>query len=117
MNSIGSRDKGNDYERVINKKLSLWLSHGERSDLLQRNVGSGGAFTNALKRGLMPGNPGDAQGGHPLAYEFLQFFLPEYNHWDDLELQSAMWKEKGLFIPVLKKVKEQAKLTNRCWLI
>jgi hypothetical protein len=117
MNSIDFRIKGNNYELKINKKLSLWVSGGDRSDLFQRNIGSGATFTSALKRGVTVGNPGDAQGAHPLAYEFLQCFLPEYKHWDDLEIQSAMWKEKGEFIKVIRKTKEQADATGRYYFL
>lgn len=42
--------KGNNYERVISKRLSLWLTNNERDDLIWHTHGSGSRFTNRMKK-------------------------------------------------------------------
>ena len=42
---VNGKSKGNEFERVIAKKLSLWWSDNERTDLFWRTSNSGGRFT------------------------------------------------------------------------
>lgn len=51
MRPGGSKAKGSAFERVICKDLSLWLSRGERDDLLWRSAMSGGRASAQFKRG------------------------------------------------------------------
>ena len=124
MRSGGSPDKGGDFERKVNKQLSLWISRGERADIFRRNTGSGGAFTNALKRGVTSGIPGDTLGSfelafdYPLATKFLKLFMPEHKHWRDLKLEQALWKSGGEFDKILRKAEQQATDARRePWII
>lgn len=41
---------GNNYEREISKKLSLWISNGESDDIFWRDLSSGARFTNRKKK-------------------------------------------------------------------
>ena len=42
--------KGNNYEREMSRRLSLWLSENERDDLIWRTHNSGGRFTTRMKK-------------------------------------------------------------------
>lgn len=46
-----SKPKGNAFENKIAKDLSLWLTNGERADLLERSSNSGGKATAHRKAG------------------------------------------------------------------
>lgn len=52
IKSYGKR-KGGAYERIIARKLSLWISEGRSKSLLGRSSGSGGTSTVSIKKGIM----------------------------------------------------------------
>lgn len=113
MRPGGGKSKGGGFERVCCEKLSLWLSKGERDDLLCRTVGSGGQFTTAAQRGRIRGLAGDlrAQDGE-LAFKFFDKFVVECKFWRDLELINFLLK-KGLLYDALEKVKKEALQTEK----
>jgi hypothetical protein len=91
----GGQEKGSEYERATGRKLSLWVSHGERADLFRRNVLSGGNFTNAVKRDSVEhGIPGDLGANHPLAYTFLTRFAVECKHYASLGFEAFLFDVK-----------------------
>src|SRR4029077_18705934 len=73
MKRGGGKDKGSAFERLVCKQLSLWVSHGRRSDLFWRSAMSGGRATVAQKKGLHVHQAGDItsvhQDGHALTAE------------------------------------------------
>ena len=78
-------EKGAEFERVVGRQLSFWLTHDKRADLFTRNVLSGGSFTRRVASDdKAAGIPGDIMAKHPLAYNFLQTFLIECKHYADL---------------------------------
>jgi len=42
---MNSKRIGNNYERVISRKLSLWLTHNQSDDVVWRDIGSGNKAT------------------------------------------------------------------------
>jgi len=54
-----SKRIGNNFEREIAKKLSLWITKGERDDVLWRNLDSGSRSTTRKKQGLTSIQDGD----------------------------------------------------------
>jgi hypothetical protein len=42
---VNGKNKGNSFERLISKKLSLWASDNTRDDIFWRSENSGGRFT------------------------------------------------------------------------
>jgi len=46
-----SKSIGNNYEREIAKKLSEWITQGERDDVLWRDLSSGARATTRKKSG------------------------------------------------------------------
>lgn len=70
MRKGGGKAKGASYERVVCKKLSLWVTRGEREDCFWRSAISGGRATVARRRGDDVRQAGDicavASEGHVL---------------------------------------------------
>ena len=116
MRSGGSKSKGNGFELVICKALSLWISKGERTDLFARNVTSGGAFTTAAAKGQKAGHSGDVMPSEILGHEFLEKLMIECKFWKDLQLESALWG-KGILAPVLTKTEQQAYVAKKHFLL
>lgn len=90
MRPGGGRAKGANFERASCLQLSLWVSGGARGDLFTRNIGSGGKFTVAHKRGEETGMPGDMMAGHHTAFDFCTLFSIECKHYADLELDKYL---------------------------
>ena len=87
---INGKAKGSAWERDVCKALSLWLTKGQRPDILTRNVLSGGRFTNALRKDSNEkGMPGDVMAAHPLAFKFN--FLVECKHLNSLSLEAYLF--------------------------
>ena len=65
-----SKAKGSSFERLVCKKLSLWVTHGERDDCFWRSAMSGGRATVSRKKGGDVRQAGDitavAEEGLPL---------------------------------------------------
>lgn len=108
--------KGGEYERIIGYKLSLWLSRGQRKDLLCRTVGSGAQFTFAQTRNQIAGIPGDLRSQDPLADEFCKRYVIECKFWRDLELIRFLNKQGELYEAYLK-VKKEAEQLNKKWML
>lgn len=95
MRAGGGKNKGSDFERLVARKLSLWVSSGLRADLFARNVLSGGSFTHAMKKGSKEhGIPGDLTANHPLAFKFLTKFCIECKHYTSLGLDAFLFDTK-----------------------
>lgn len=96
MRAGGSAVKGGIFERLVCQELSLWISHGQRRDLLERNVQSGGRFTSARKRGSKEmGQPSDIMAAHADAIPFTSLFAVECKHLASLGLESYIYDTKG----------------------
>ena len=88
----GGKAKGSQWERDCGKAISLWLTHGERPDIMSRNVLSGGSFTNAENAGKVSSRmPGDMMAAHPLAFRFLSHFSIECKHLKSLNLDAYLF--------------------------
>jgi len=47
----GGKNKGSSFERLICKKLSMWVSENKRDDIFCRSAGSGAMYTARFNRG------------------------------------------------------------------
>jgi hypothetical protein len=108
------KSKGGEFERLINTKLSLWLSNGERKDIVCRSEGSGARFTSSFKKGCAVGTSGDAMAVHPLAFPLLNLFVLEYKHWKNLEILSCL-QGKGELFKAVEKVRREAFSQGKGW--
>lgn len=105
------KNKGSAFEREIGKKLSLWLSGGQRKDLICRTVLSGGQFTLS---GC--GNAGDLMAQHPDAFKFFEKFVLECKHWKDVQMIRFLVRDGDLY-KALRKVEKQAKKECKFWML
>lgn len=116
MRPGGGKLKGSQFERDIGAALSLWLSDGEKKDLLCRTVGSGGQYTFACTRGTNAGIPGDLRSQHPMADEFCKHFVIECKHWKDLNISQFLEKQGELY-KALVKVRQEGVKENKSWML
>lgn len=103
------KNKGSQFEREVGYKLSLWLSKGERKDLLCRTVGSGAQFT-----AWNSGHPGDLRSQHPVAETLCNKFVIEVKFWKDLKILQFL-SGKGELHEAMLKVQDEAKKLNKKW--
>lgn len=115
MRAGGGHAKGSAWERECGKQLSLWLTHGERPDIMSRNVLSGGSFTNAEKAGKTSSRmPGDVMAAHPLAFRFLSRFSIECKFLKDIGLMQYMLdpRQQNPLAIIIALARRQAKSIN-----
>jgi len=114
MKPGAGKGKGGEYERQIAGKISLWLSNGERNDLLCRTVSSGAQWTTGKR-----GHPADLRAQDtPLAFEFCSKYAIECKHWRDIGILLLM-RRKGELFTALQKVRDEAFQTSKpgWWLV
>lgn len=112
MKPGAGKNKGSNFEREVGSKISLWISKGERKDLLCRTVLSGGQFTQSST-----GNAGDLMGQHPLADPFFEKVVVECKFWKDLQLLRFLYNEGDLYKALLKVQDEARKVGKTYWLV
>lgn len=87
MKAEGSKRKGASFERDMAVKLSLWISNGEREDLLWRSSMSGGRSTVAKKKGKdLSSSAGDLSSINAESQAFINKFFLECKHYQDIYL-------------------------------
>ena len=112
MRAGGGHAKGAAWERDCGKQISLWLTHGERSDIMSRNVLSGGSFTNAEKAGKISSRmPGDIMAANPHAFRFLSRFSIECKHLKDIGMFQYMLdhRQQNPLAQIIALARRQAK--------
>jgi len=115
-----SKNKGNHYERVISKKLSLWISNGIRDDLLWRTHNSGGRFTHRFNIGKDTINQsGDITSTSSLSEYFSNKYIIECKSYNDINLWT-LFTNKNINNSVLswwKNNKKKADIINKTLLL
>lgn len=96
MRKGGGKTKGAALERQIAKTLSLWLSDGEREDLLWRSSMSGGRATVASKKGKkLSAQVGDLSGIDELGHQFISRYIVECKHYKSLNVEALFFGAQG----------------------
>jgi hypothetical protein len=113
MRSGGGHEKGSKFEREICKRLSLWLSKGEREDLFWRSSLSGGRATLALRRDLArilinKAQAGDLTAINQVAYDFAEALFIECKHYRELAIARGFICHTGLLWKFWNKACEEA---------
>lgn len=109
-----SKAKGTGYERVICKRLSLWVSEGANEDLYWRSAMSGGRATVAGKRGKsLARQAGDITATAPEGHSLTDFFYIECKAYRNLGLDRFQWLGQGTLAKFWKDTKKQAALHRR----
>ena len=92
MISGGGKQKGGNFERLICKKLSLWVSYGKRDDIFWRSAMSGGRATVGLKKGIKRTNQfGDITAIDPMGQKLIDTFIIECKAYKNIQLQSMLF--------------------------
>jgi len=109
------KNKGNNFERKISKKLSLWWSSGEREDIFYRTHSSGARFTNRYMKDktIIENQTGDIMSSAEDGFLFISFFTVECKHYKFLNFWSLIDKptKDNLYFWWIK-LKEQCELNN-----
>lgn len=87
MRPGAGKSKGSAFEREVCRRLSLWLSQGQRDDLLWRSAMSGGRATVQFKTGKVNlTQSGDVSAIGQEAYSFCEKIFTEIKHYADLSI-------------------------------
>lgn len=113
MKPGGGKSKGGGFERDVGAKLSLWISGGQRKDLICRTVGSGAQFTTSK---YSKGNPGDLMAQHAQAFPLFNKWVIECKFWKSLDMIRFLSKEGELY-NALNKVYNEAQSSNKRWML
>lgn len=100
------KDKGQEFERTISQRLSMWVSKGVRKDVFWRSASSGGR--------RVDGKPIDTQAGDIVAVDTLGFsltntFVIECKYWADLAWEDLVYRRASGLLEF-----EWKKLTRIC---
>jgi hypothetical protein len=101
MKAGRGHEKGSRFERDVCKRLSLWLSKGERDDLFWRSALSGGRATLRLRQDLARIQINKAQSGDLTAisreaYDFAEALFIECKHYRDLGFARGFICQTGI---------------------
>lgn len=118
MRSGGGKAKGASFERMVCKRLSLWLSVGERDDLFWRSAMSGGRATLRLRQDLAriqinKSQAGDLTAISQEAYEFAEKLFIECKHIRDLGFARGFICHTGVIWNFWQKACEAAEQHNK----
>jgi hypothetical protein len=98
MKAGGSGPKGGAFERLVCKRLSLYVTKGRRDDVFWRTAMSGGRATVQWQRhGIVNKSQiGDITAIAPEGQSWIERFLFECKHRDDLKFASLITSCSGL---------------------
>lgn len=102
---MNSKAKGCQYERDVSKTLSLWLTDGEREDVLWRSAGSGNRSTIADDHRA---HAGDLMATTPEGYVLTEPTYIEIKRYKDLEIKKIL-KGTGKLFKVWNDTVEEAR--------
>lgn len=106
--------KGGQFERDLCKKLSLWWTNGERSDIFWRTSGSGARAKTRSKQGQRTfGQYGDIQATDPIGQPLIDVFTIEakkgYNNHGFFDAVESFGKKDTMWEKFIKQAKEDCK--------
>lgn len=89
---VQSKQKGGNFERLMCKKLSLWITNNKRSDVLWRSASSGAVYTISQKSGqsLYQSQSGDIAAIDPLGRKLTNLFTVELKCYKSLQLDNMI---------------------------
>jgi hypothetical protein len=108
MRKGGGHNKGSAQERLIAKRLSLWVTSGKREDVFWRSSISGGRATFAQKKGKLVRQSGDICSVAPEGHVLTDKFYFESKHYRKLFILEFLIKDTGLLSKFWKHARKQA---------
>lgn len=110
MRAGGGKKKGAQFERVICKRLSLWITDGKREDVFWRSAMSGGRAT--VSKGAVR-QCGDVCANSAEGYDFSSKWFIECKHVKKLDLESFLFKRIGRLAKFWTKACKEAEKYGR----
>lgn len=96
MRSGGSKQKGSNFERLVCRELSLWVTRGQRDDVFWRSATSGGRATIGLSQGIIRASQaGDLSPIAAAGEALLNHVVVECKHYKELDLFSGIVNDTG----------------------
>lgn len=108
----GGKQKGASFERVVCKKLSLWVTRGAKEDCFWRSAMSGGRATVARQRGVDVRQAGDICAVAPEGHVLTDRWFVEVKHYKRLDLAKFLIG-LGILASFWRIASEQAALHGR----
>ena len=110
------RSKGLSFERLIAKRLSLWITEGKDEYAIERRVASGAAI--ADKKGLTSAS-GDLIGVKPSSALFMKSYCFELKCYTDLKpaFYHFMMKREGLIDKFVKQAVKAANEASKAFMV
>lgn len=102
------KGKGASFEREVCKKLSLWITNGEREDCLWRSAISGGRATVAYSKGKEVRQAGDVCAVSPEGHALTDHWYIECKHVRKLGLDQFLIKGTGPLAKFWEKCRKEA---------
>lgn len=110
---MNNKAKGSQFERDMAKKLSLWLSDGERDDLLWRSHSSGGRATQRQNAGLdTEGQHGDLTSTSDLGKKLIDRYSIELKRIKDIDFLNVICGRTNALTGYLEQTVNQADLAS-----
>jgi hypothetical protein len=114
MRTGGSSAKGAEFERLVCKTFSRWMTEGKRDDLFWRTSLSGGRATIAKKGGRMnKSQMGDICSVDPEGDWLIKKFVLECKYYKSLDIQGGLLKGSGVLIEFWRKLCHDCKDSGR----
>jgi hypothetical protein len=110
----GGKQKGSEFERVICKALSLWVSEGHKEDLFWRSAMSGGRATVANKAGSSLGHhAGDISTTSAQGASLTDRFYIEAKFYRSLQWDRFLLNDSGIVAGFWAEAIKQAAIYKR----
>jgi hypothetical protein len=107
--TVNGKAKGGEFERVICKRLSLWITNGDKIDVFWRSAMSGGRAT--VSKGKVR-QGGDITAVAPEGHKLTDKYYIEIKHLKNISLDS-MIKDNGPLIKIWDKTLDEAAKYNK----
>jgi hypothetical protein len=113
MRSGGGKQKGNDFERDVCRRLSLWASDGKHVDLFWRSAMSGGRATARNRERINVRQAGDICAVAPDGHPFTNQYYVECKAYRNLQIDRFIILGTGTLMKFWRKTKLCARKYGR----
>jgi hypothetical protein len=108
-----SKAKGSGFERLVCRRLSLWVSHGKNEDLFWRSSLSGGRATVAQRKGRNVRQAGDICSVAPEGHVLTDDYFIECKSYRNLGIGQFLVSDKGSLVKFWKVACKEARNYGR----
>lgn len=114
MRRGAGKAKGGEFERLVCKELSVWVTKGARDDVFWRSAMSGGRATVRKAQGKSsPHVGGDICAVHTAGHDFIDRFYVECKFYADLQLHHVAMGSGGNLLNFWNVARKQAKMHRK----